>query len=303
MNELILIPGRVILVKKKKVALILTVILGIVALLSWYLYNHNIPVLNPAGEISQKQRQLIIIAVALCAIVVIPVYGLTIMIAFKYHENNNAKYSPDFDHNRMYETTWWAIPFVIITILSVITWRSSHSLDPYRTIASRNSAINVQVVALDWKWLFIYPDKNVASVNQMDIPVNHPVNLYITSDTVMNSFWVPSLAGQIYAMPGMSTQLHIIASKTGSFYGSSANISGQGFAGMHFAVNSVSDTNYNQWLSKVNSSNSKLNLAGYDKLAEPSINNKVAYYSGVSSSLFDYTVLKYMEPNVSGANI
>ncbi len=290
--------------KKKLLPIVLSVILIIIAGI-WYFYNHQVAVLNPAGPISFKERQLIIFAVLLIMIVVVPVYFLTIAIALKYRETNkNEKlYQPDWDHSRLYESIWWAIPFVIVATLSVVTWRSSHSLDPFKPIASVKKPITIQVVALDWKWLFIYPENHVATINQMDIPINQPVNLYITSDSVMNSIWIPNLAGQIYAMPGMSTQLHILASKSGSYYGSSANISGEGFAGMHFMVNSVSDNKYSNWLNKLASSKKILDLGEYNTLVNPTKNNSPAYYSRVSSGLFDFVVMKYMTPVTNGVNI
>src|SRR5581483_2348792 len=148
----------------------------------------------------------------------------------------------------------------------------------------------------DWRWLFIYPAQHVASINEMAIPVNTPINLYITSDSVMNSIWIPRLAGQIYAMPGMETQLHILSYKTGAFYGSSANISGQGFSNMHFETLAKNNDGFESWLNALAGSSSQLNLASYPKIASPSLSSQISYYSKVPNGLFDYVVLKYMEP-------
>jgi cytochrome o ubiquinol oxidase subunit 2 len=186
---------------------------------------------------------------------------------------------------------------VIITILSVVTWISSHELDPYRAIDAKHPAITVQVVALDWKWLFIYPQQRVASVNMFEMPLNTPVSFEITSDTVMNSFWVPNLGGQIYAMPGMSTQLHLIANRTGNFPGSSANISGQGFAGMTFTAKAVTQANFNSWMKTLQKSPKHLTQTAYNQLAMPSENSPVSYYSSAQNDLYDMMVMKYMTPN------
>ena len=188
------------------------------------------------------------------------------------------------------------IPSIIILVLAKVAWTSSHTLNPYNPIASSNKTINIQVVALDWKWLFIYPNQDVASVNNFQIPINTPINLELTSDTVMISFWVPQLGGQIYAMPGMSTQLNLVASKDGIFNGATANISGEGFSGMTFAVKASSYRDYSNWLTKLSSSSKKLNLKTYNQLAKPSQYNAVTDYSNVVPNLYNAIVYKYIAP-------
>ena len=282
--------SRALILALPGVAILLTVV--------WYFHRHTIAVLQPAGQIAQKERNLIIFALLLSVLVVVPVFTMAITIAWKYRENNHKtkKYSPDWDHSRLFESIWWGVPLVIILVLSVVTWRSSHALDPYKTLASTNKPITIQVVALNWKWLFIYPEQNIASVNQVQFPVNTPVNFDITSDTVMNSFWVPSLGGQIYAMPGMMTQLHLMADKAGSYRGSSANISGVGFAGMTFVAKAGSSSDFNNWVQSVKQGSQPLNQSTYKQLAKPSENNSVVYYSSEQPGLFDTTIMKYMEP-------
>ena len=280
---------------KRKILIIALPVLVVIGLLIVFLSQHNVPVLTPAGTIAAQERNLFVFALILAAFVVIPVYSLTILIALKYRESNKkARYEPNWDHSRVLETIWWGIPMAIIAVLSVVTWTSSHALDPYKPIASVHSTINVEVVSLDWKWLFIYPNQSVASVNQLAIPVNHPVHFYITSDTVMNSFWIPSLGGQIYAMPGMMTQLNLEASKLGSYYGSSANISGKGFAGMHFEALSLNYQAFSSWLHKLSQSRLNLNIANYKKLARPSEYNPVAYYKDPANNLFSDIINQYM---------
>ncbi len=285
--------------KKYKVAFVVLAATAIVLLATLYLRHTTIAVLDPAGPISQQERQLIIITLLLSAIVVIPVFALLFGFAWKYRDSNvNAKYSPDLDHSRLAETIWWLIPTALISVVAVITWDSSHALDPYKPLASAVTPIPIQVVAMDWKWLFIYPRQNLASVNFMQFPVNTPVNFQITADAPMNSFWIPQLGGQIYAMPGMDTQLHLLASRTGNFYGSSANISGQGFANMNFVAKASSAAAFKQWVNKVKRSPDSLNVTNYKRLAEPNVVNKVTYYSTEQADLFNRVLMKYMMPGM-----
>ena len=287
--------------RKFRIALPLVIGAGIVAAVVWYLHRHTIAVLQPAGQIGYKERQLLIVGVLLSAIVLVPVYIITIVIVMKYreqnHETHRVKYSPEWDGSRLFEGIWWGIPLAIIGVLSVITWQSSHALDPYKAIASNKQPLTVQVVALDWKWLFIYPQQHVASVNMVEIPTDTPVDFQITSDTVMNSFWIPQLGGQIYAMPGMSTHLHLIADRSGSFYGSPANIAGSGFARMTFVAKAVSQGGFDAWLHNAENTNLRLDTVTYDHLARPSESNPVTYYSHVPDGLYNDVVMKYMTPN------
>ena len=274
---------------------VLTVLLVLVAgLITNFLLNAQLDVLNPAGEIATKERNLIVITALLALIVVVPVFALTGYIVWKFREGKDSKYTPDWDRSPVLETIWWGLPMAIITILAVITWNSSHQLDPYRPLASDKAPLNVQVIALDWKWLFIYPDEKIATVNYLRIPINRPVNFAITSDAPMNSFWVPRLGGQIYAMSGMSTQLHLMADQTGVFNGSSANISGRGFAGMNFKVQAVNQNQFDNWADLVRASPDNLSFAEYSKLARPSENNKVVIYAEPADNLYDSVVTQYM---------
>ncbi|HUC87550.1 MAG TPA: ubiquinol oxidase subunit II [Candidatus Binatia bacterium] len=292
--------------KYRKVALCLLPVIAVIGLTAWYLSRHTIAIMEPAGQIGEKERNLMLFALLLAAIVVIPVYTMAILIVFKYRENNHSskviKYNPDWDHSRILETVWWGIPIVIITILSVVTWNSAHALDPFKPIDLNQKTMNIQVIALDWKWLFIYPGQHVAAVNLAEIPVNTPVDFYITSDTVMNSFWVPQLGGQIYAMPGMTTQMHLVANKPGSFNGWSANISGQGFADMTFTVKSVSNSQFADWISNAQHSPTPLTTATYNQLAKPTNGSPVKYYSEAQASIFNNVIMKYMEPAGSSSS-
>ncbi len=257
----------------------------------------NIPVLNPSGLVGSEERDLMVFTLILGMVVIIPVFAMTIVIAWRYREGNlkaKKKYTPDWDRHRLAEFTWWGIPIIIITILSVVTWVSTHALDPYKPLASKAETMKIQVVSLDWKWLFIYPEQNIASVNFVQFPKNTPIDFEITSDSVMNSFWIPELGSQIYSMPGMVTHVHLIADKSGNYNGSSANISGEGFAGMKFIAKASSKNSFNSWVQTVKRSNNPLDKSKYDKLAKPSKNNSPAFYSSVNSGLYDNIVMKYM---------
>jgi cytochrome o ubiquinol oxidase subunit 2 len=284
--------------RKQKGMVLGLVLAALLAALITYLHNHNVAVLQPRGTIAASERRLILIAAGLGLLVVIPVYVMTFFIAWKYREGNKIKkdYRPGWDGHRGIEFTWWAIPSVIILILAVITWNSSHALDPYAPLASTAKPLRIQVIALDWKWLFVYPQQNIASVNLVKFPVNTPVDFIITSDAPMNSFWIPQLGGQIYAMPGMATELHLMAGKAGNYDGSSANISGNGFAGMTFTANASTQDEFQRWVAQIKSSPGSLSYSQYDKLAQPSKNNAVAFYSSAANGLFDYTVNKYNYP-------
>jgi cytochrome o ubiquinol oxidase subunit 2 len=289
--------------KKYKFYVIGIIVIAVISIAAWYLNGVSIPVLEPKGPIAQKEFNLIVFASLLSLVVVIPVFTITIMIAWKYREGNEkAKYSPEFDHSRIIETIWWLIPSALILILSVVAWNSSHDLDPFKPLASKVPPITVQVVALDWKWLFIYPKQGIATVNYLEFPRNTPVSFDITSDTVMNSFWLPQLGGQIYAMPGMATELHLMASQYGSFDGSSANISGTGFSGMTFVAKSVSSSEFNSWVSSVKRSKLDLNQNSYNELTKPSEYNSDASYTLSDQNLFNNIIYKYMTSGGTSTN-
>lgn len=280
-----------------KVTAIVLVLLTAGVLGAWLLRDMNIAVLNPKGTIGQQQYDLIIISTLLMLIVVIPVFVLTFFIVWKYRASNTkAKYTPDWDSNRKLEAIWWGLPLLIIALLSVIIWKSSHDLDPYKPLASTTKPLTIQVVALDWKWLFLYPEQGVASVNFIQIPVNTPVNFRITADAPMNSFWIPNLGGQVYAMAGMETKLHLEASETGDYQGSSANISGEGFASMRFTAKAGSQSDFASWVQTTKKSQNHLTRDEYDKLAEPEGNIAPMYYGAFDGNLYDTIIMKYMKP-------
>jgi cytochrome o ubiquinol oxidase subunit 2 len=272
---------------------------GALAAAFWYLPGKSFPMLQPGGPIAGHERTLLLVSALLMLFVVIPVFAMTFVIAWRYRASNpKARYTPEWDHNHAAEAVWWAIPIVLIGIISVMTWISSHQLDPYKPIVSDAKPVHIQVVALDWKWLFIYPDQGIATVNYIQIPQNVPVAFDVTADAPMNAFWIPQLGSQIYAMPGMSTQLHLVADKLGTYAGSSVNISGEGFAGMKFQVKATSQADFDAWVAKTKKSPTHLDAFQYDKLVQPSQYNPPAFYSHPTAGLYDEVVMKYMMPGM-----
>lgn len=283
--------------KKYKVAFLLLFLFGVLALVLLFLHGHNnLTVLNPKGLIALQERNLIIFALLLSLTVVIPVFIFTFAIAWKFREGRGEKYEPDWDHNRLLEIAWWAIPAIVIFVLAVVTWRGTHALDPRKPIEASAKPITIQVVALQWKWLFIYPEQNIATVNFIEFPVRTPVNFELTADAPMNSFWIPQLGGQIYAMAGMGTQLHLMADAPGEFAGSTAEISGRGFAGMKFTAKASSVADFDAWVRVVKGFGNTLDVAEYNKLAKPSENNTVAFYASTEENLFNEIIMKFMVP-------
>lgn len=281
--------------KKLKVIIFAALLLGVAVAVVLFFKTFNVPVLNPQGEIADRQRGLIIFTLILSAVVVIPVFTMLGIFAWKFREGNQkANYRPNWDDNKLLESIWWGIPCLIILVLSIVTWRTSHELDPYRALDSNVKPLNVQVVALQWKWLFIYPDQNVASVNLLEIPEKTPVNFKLTSDAPMNSFWIPSLGSQVYAMSGMSTQLHLMADTTGDFKGSSANISGKGFADMAFTARSASRADFDAWVQSAKKTGSGLDADSYEKLAKPGTEKQPLFYRLDDSQLYNKIIMKYM---------
>jgi len=270
-------------------------LLGLVPLLGTLLLGGcNMTLLNPTGQVGLEQRNLIITATLLMLLVVVPVIVMTFLFAWKYRASNkDAVYTPKWSHSTKIEVAVWTIPVLIIIALGYITYISTHKLDPYRPIESDVKPVTIEVVALDWKWLFIYPEQGIATVNKIVFPAHTPVNFRITSDAVMNSFFIPGLGGQIYAMAGMTTKLHLIADRNAEMDGISANYSGAGFTGMKFKAIATSQEDFDAWVSEVKKAPKQLEAAEYAALAKPSQNNPVELYSSVTPNLFQTIVDKY----------
>ena len=282
--------------------IILTVVAGLlIAGMFWYavLHGASIAVMNPQGPIALHERGVIIATVLLAMIVVVPLFILLFSFAWNFRassKNADRKHSPTWDHDSWWtnEVMWWIAPAVIVFILAIIAYQSSHELDPYKPIISSNPTLTVQVVALDWKWLFIYPQQGIATVNMLEFPINTPVHFDITSDAPINTFWIPSLGGQIMTMPGMSTQLNLMATSLGTFKGVSGNISGAGFSGMTFDAKSVTQSDFQNWVTHTQEQSNPLNTDAYATLAKPSQYVAPLYYSSVTPQLYTGIVMKYM---------
>lgn len=289
--------------KKRLVRRVLQVVVSvgiaaaIVGAFIFVTYGRNIPVLNPEGTISDQQYTLIMITTLLGVFVVVPVFILLFTIAWKYRAGNTkATYDPELEGSRMLEALWWGIPCLIILILAIITVISTYALDPYKALESDKQPVKVQVISQQWKWLFIYPEEGVATVNHLVIPEDTPIEFTITSDAPMNSFWIPALGGQVYAMTGMATKLHLQAKSTGTYLGNSANLSGDGYAGMYFEAHSVNSEEFSNWLQDSKASPHFLTSITYNELRKPSKDNPRTVYGLVDDGLFDSVVMRYMSP-------
>lgn len=260
----------------------------------------------PSGDLAVQQRDLIITSTLLMLLIIVPVIVLTLFFAWHFRASNKqAHYDPEWDHSTILELLIWAAPLLIIIALGAITWVSTHKLDPYRQLGRIDAhrpvpaearPLQVNVVALDWKWLFIYPEQGIATVNELAAPVDRPIQFKITASTVMNSFFIPALAGQIYAMPGMETQLQAVINAPGEFQGFSANYSGHGFSGMHFLFHGMSEQDFAQWVQKAKAGGGDLNRDAYVKLAAPSENDPVTYYATVAPGLYRSILTHCVDP-------
>lgn len=268
---------------------------AIIGLFIFVTQGREIPVLNPQGVIAHQQYTLILITVVLGVFVVVPVFILLFTVAWKYRDGNKkAKYDPDLEGNRRLEILWWAIPCLIIVGLAIITIISTHTLDPYKELESKKDPVNVQVIALKWNWLFIYPDYDTATLNYMNIPEDTPINLSLTSDAPMNSFWVPALAGQVYAMSGMSTKLHLMADSVGTYNGSTTNISGEGYADLRFKVYALHEADFTSWAKKAATSSNMLTSSRYTDVSNETRHKPEATFMLMVPTLYDDVIMKYM---------
>jgi cytochrome o ubiquinol oxidase subunit II len=253
-------------------------------------------VLNPSGDVASQQRDLLVTATMLMLPIMVPVIALTIAFAWHYrHTNRKARYEPNWDHSMRLELVIWAAPLLIIICLGAVTWLGTHLLDPYRPldriapgrpVPKEARALEVNVVALDWKWLFIYPEYGVASVNELAVPINRPVSLRITASSVMNSLYIPEFAGQIYAMPGMETRLHGVLNRTVTSRGFSSNYSGAGFSGMRLTLRGLSTDDFDRWLVTAKSTRESLTRQSYLALEKPSQNEPIRHYGTVDGELY-----------------
>ena len=257
-------------------------------------------VLDPKGPIAAAERQILFNSLGIMLAIVIPTILATLGVAAWFRASNKrARYLPEFEYSERLEVLVWAIPAMTVLLVGGVAWVGAHDLDPRRPIESAAKPINVQVVSLDWKWLFIYPEQGIATVNQLTIPVDTPVSFELTSSGVMNSFFVPQLGSQIYTMAGMVTRVHLQADHPGTYRGLSAQFSGDGFADMRFNVDAVPAEEFARWVDATRNAGPALDAQNYVDLAKPSKAVVPFTYRVVASDLFNDIVSSAMQPNVA----
>src|SRR5438552_14198668 len=253
-------------------------------------------VLDPKGPIAAADRQILLNSLGIMLAIVVPVIVATLGVAFWFRASNErARYRPNFAYSGRLEMLVWSIPAMTVFLVGGVAWVGSHEVSPRKPIVSTVKPLRVQVASLDWKWLFIYPDQGIASVNRLTIPVGTPVSLELTSSGVMNSFFVPQLGSQIYTMAGMVTRLHLQADHPGTYRGFSAQFSGDGFSDMHFDADAVTDEKFAQWLQAVRSAGPELDAKSYVDPAKPSAAVAPVTYRAVAPGLFDSIMLSEMQ--------
>jgi cytochrome o ubiquinol oxidase subunit II len=253
-------------------------------------------VLDPKGPIAAADRQILLNSLGIMLAIVIPVIVATLGVAFWFRASNErARYRPNFEYSGRLELLVWSIPAMTVFLVGGVAWVGAHDVSPSKPIVSTVKPLRIQVASLDWKWLFIYPDQGVASVNRLTIPVGTPISLELTSSGVMNSFFVPQLGSQIYTMSGMVTRLHLQADQPGTYRGFSAQFSGEGFADMHFDADAVTSEKFTQWLDGVRGAGPELNAKTYADLVKPSTAVAPFTYRSVEPGLFDKITVSEMQ--------
>jgi cytochrome o ubiquinol oxidase subunit II len=254
-------------------------------------------VLDPKGPIGDGNATLLVDSVAIMLAIVVPTIVATLAAAWWYRSSNTrAQYLPEFEYSGQLELIVWAIPLLTIMLLGGVAWIGSHDLDPARPLASKEEPLDVQVVSLDWKWLFIYPDQHVASVNRLVIPAGTPIRFSLTSGSVMTAFFVPQLGSMIYTMNRMRTQLNLAADQPGTLRGLATQISGDGFADMHFEVQAVSSQDFYAWLGQVRAGGPALTPESYIELSKQSVVPKPFTFQTVSDGLFEKILDQTLPP-------
>jgi cytochrome o ubiquinol oxidase subunit II len=281
--------------KKIKFILIFLAVIGAAFSVFWMLNHEKALLTHPQGVIAEKEFGLIKTNLLLMLIVVVPTFLFLLIAVWKQRRKGKTPYDPERPHGRFQEILLWIIPSVVVVVMAVITWRATHELDPYKPLESSIKPLTIQVVALDWKWLFIYPEQGIATLNFVHFPERTPIRFELAADgSPMNSFWIPELSGQIYAMSGMMTQLHLMANGPGTYAGRAAEINGRGYADMLFVAQSSSQEDFDHWVASVKASPLRLTDAVYEEFLKPSQNDPIVLYSYVENGLFNRIVMKYM---------
>ncbi len=278
---------------------------GVSAVLGLALAGCDLVVLDPVGDVALQQRNLILIATGLMLLIILPVLVLIVVFAWRYRHGGGAAYDPEFNHSTGLELVIWSGPLLIIIVLGAVTWSSTHLLDPFRPLtriatgqptAPGVEPLDVQVVAMDWKWLFIYPEQGIATINELALPVNRPVRFSITSVSQMNTFYAPTMAGMIYAMPGMRSTMHAVLNRPVESWGQSANYTGAGFSDMRFSLRGLPEGAFERWVAGVRGSGAGLAAATYLRLQKPSEKVPAMRFATVQPGLFDRVLNRCVEP-------
>lgn len=266
----------------------------------------HLVLLDPSGDVARRQSDIMIVTTIIIALIIVPVLIAIAVVAWRYRASNKkAHYDAEWDHSPQLELVVWAAPLLIIIAVGAISWIGTHQLDPYRPldrlapgkpVAADTKPLEVDVVSLRWKWLFFYPQYGIATVNQLAAPVDVPIRFRLTSDTMMDAFSVPALAGMIYTMPGMQTVLHAVINQPGDYPGFSANYSGAGFTDMRFRFEGMSPRDFDAWVAKVRAEGSALDLQAYDRLRQPERDAPVHYYARFEPGLYTRILDRCIEP-------
>jgi cytochrome o ubiquinol oxidase subunit 2 len=283
--------------KRKFLIGLLAIVIGAIGIVV-VLANENALLVHPKGIIAQSELELIITNIVLMLLIIIPSYILLFAVVWKYCiKNENAKYDPDHTFGPVGELLMWGLPSIIVIVMAVVTWVATHQLNPYKPIESDIPPLTIEVVAMDWKWLFIYPEQGIATLNYLHIPERTPIHFKLTADgSPMNSFWIPQLSGQIYSMTGMTTQLHLMANGPGKYVGRAVEINGEGYADMTFSVTSTPPNDFVDWIAQVKKSNLHLTEDAYNDLVKPSVNKSLVHFSEIEKNLYHKIIHKYMYP-------
>ncbi|MCA9333190.1 COX aromatic rich motif-containing protein [Candidatus Saccharibacteria bacterium] len=276
--------------------ILVLLLVNFILLLKYLLENKNIALLNPKGFVSNEQYRLILYSVGILLAIAIPALIVLYSVAWKYRESSTkANYSPDIKHGKFFVLKLWIIPSVFIFVLAFIMIPATHKLDPRKTVESDKAPMTIQVISLRWKWLFIYPEQGIATVNYVQIPIDTPIEFQLTADEApMSSFWIPNLGGQLYAMTSHINRLNLMAEIPGDYPGSTPEITGAGFAGMRFTVRASSDQEFESWVDEVKRMPDSLAMSEYEELIKPSENNKMAFYSAYEDKLYETVIAKYI---------
>jgi cytochrome o ubiquinol oxidase subunit II len=280
----------------KMIGLIFVVLAYLGVLSAVLMQGNNIALFNPKGMVAQEELNLMLLTVGIMLIIAIPAIFLFYFTAWKYRESNHkAKRDPHAGHGKLLNASMWGIPFIFMLVLAGIMWPATQRLEPKKQIANGVEPMTIQVIAMRWKWVFIYPEQQIATVNHVQVPVGTPVNFLLTADEApMSAFWIPNLGGMLYAMNGHVNSLNLVADKAGEYPGSTAEINGAGFAGMKFVASAMPKSAFDLWAEEIKLSANPLSTAEYEQLLKPSENNPAAYYSLPDTDLYAKVVMKYM---------